>query len=87
MFILNYQKLAEGEYKTDTNFRLAYQALMNNNASLINAMFIGAAQKPLGLGYIYHIFEIAHRRNYSIWSSFRTLHAQGNNQKHSKLRF
>ena len=57
MFILNYQKLAEGEYKTDTNFRLAYQALMNNNASLINAMFIGAAQKPLGLGYIYHIFS------------------------------
>ena len=57
MFILNYQKLAEGEYKTDTNFHLAYQALMNNNASLINAMFIGAAQKPLGLGYIYHIFS------------------------------
>ena len=57
MFILNYQKLAEGEYKTDTNFRLAYQALMNNNASLMKAMFIGAAQKPLGLGYIYHIFS------------------------------
>lgn len=57
MFILNYQKLAEGEYKTDTNFHLAYEALMNNNASLTKATFIGAAQKPLGLGYIYHIFS------------------------------
>jgi hypothetical protein len=57
MFILNYQKIAEGEYKTDTDFHLAYQALMNYNATLTNTTLIGAAQKPLGLGYIYHIFS------------------------------
>ena len=45
MFILNYQKIAEGEYKTDTNFHIAYEALMNYNATLTKATLIGAAQK------------------------------------------
>ena len=57
MFILNYQKLTDNDYKSDTNFHLAYQALTNYNSTLAQASFIGAAQKPQGLGYIYHIFS------------------------------
>jgi len=57
MFILNYQKITDTEFATDTNFKLAYQALLNYNSSLSLASLIGAAQKPLGLGYIYHIFS------------------------------
>jgi len=56
MFILNYQKLTDNDYKSDTNFHLAYQALMNYNITLTTASFIGAMQKPMGLGYIYHMF-------------------------------
>ena len=56
MFILNYQKLNDEDLKTDTNFQLAYQGLLNDRATLASASLIGAAQKPLGLGYVYHIF-------------------------------
>lgn len=61
MFILNYQKLSEAELKVDTNFQLAYHALLNSNSSLAEAALIGVAQKPLGLGYIYHIFQRVQR--------------------------
>jgi len=56
MFVLNFQKLSENELKKDTNFRLAAQYLANTNKDLGSADLIGAAQKPLSLGYIYHIF-------------------------------
>jgi hypothetical protein len=57
MFIHSYQQFNDTEYKTDNNFRLAYQALINYNSSLDSANFIGAAQKPFGLGYLYNIFS------------------------------
>lgn len=56
MFILNYQKLNDEDLKSDTNFKLAYQSLRSNNSTMNNAALIGAAQKPMGLGYIYQIF-------------------------------
>jgi hypothetical protein len=56
MFILNYQKLNDEDLKTDTNFKLAYQSLRNNNSTLSDAALIGVGQKPMGLGYIYQIF-------------------------------
>lgn len=57
MFILSYQKLNDEELKTDSNFQLAFQALKSSNATLNAAALIGVAQKPLGLGYIYQIFQ------------------------------
>ena len=56
MFILNFQKINDDELKTDTNFNLAYQALVKSDSKLQDIKLIGAAQKPMGLGYIYHIF-------------------------------
>ena len=56
MFILNFQKLNDNELKTDTNFNLVYQSLLNSHQELKKAALIGVAQKPLSLGYVYHVF-------------------------------
>ena len=56
MFILNFQKLEESELKTDSNFNIAYQELIKSNKEYAGASLIGAAQKPLSIGFIYHIF-------------------------------
>lgn len=56
MFILNFQKLSDSDLHTDPNFRLAYINLVNTNATLRSASLIGAAQKPLGLGFVYNIY-------------------------------
>lgn len=56
MFITSFQKLSESDLKTDTNFNLAFQSLINSNGSLSDAKLIGVAQKPMSLGYLYHIF-------------------------------
>ena len=56
MFIMNFQKLDDKQLKTDTNFMLAYQSLLDSVTKLKFASLIGVAQKPMGLGYIYHIF-------------------------------
>jgi hypothetical protein len=56
MFITSFQKLSENEIKGDTNFNLAWQSLISSNGSLSDASLIGVAQKPMSLGYIYHIF-------------------------------
>ena len=56
MFILNFQKLEESELKTDSNFNIAYQELIKSNKDYEGAALIGAAQKPLSIGFIYHIF-------------------------------
>lgn len=57
MFIMNYQKLSDNEIKTDTNFHTAYETLLKENKTLSSSSLIGAAQKPLGLGFVYHIFS------------------------------
>ena len=56
MFILNFQKLSDNDLRTDPNFRLAYNSLINTNATLKSAALIGAAQKPLGLGFVYNVY-------------------------------
>jgi hypothetical protein len=56
MFILNYQMLSDDDLHTDPNFRLVLHSLLNSNVTLSAAALIGAAQKPLGLGFIYHVF-------------------------------
>lgn len=56
MFILNFHKLSDDELKTDTNFDIAYQTLLNSDKDLREGSLIGVAQKPLSLGYIYHVF-------------------------------
>jgi len=56
MFILNFQKLSDNDLRTDPNFRLAYSNLINTNSTLRSASLIGAAQKPLGLGFVYNIY-------------------------------
>jgi hypothetical protein len=56
MFILNYQILSDDDLHTDPNFRLVLHSLFNSNATLSSASLIGAAQKPLGLGFIYHLY-------------------------------
>ena len=55
MFILNYQKLTDEELKTDNNFRMVLQALYQNT-TLAKSSLIGATQKPMGLGFIYHVY-------------------------------
>lgn len=56
LFITNYQRLSEVDIKSDTNFRLVLQYILNNNATLNAASLIGAAMKPLSLGYLYHVY-------------------------------
>lgn len=56
LFIMNYQKLTDEELKNDGNFLLVLQALRNGNATLARSTLVGAAQKPLGLGYLFHLF-------------------------------
>lgn len=56
MFILNFQKLSDNDLRTDPNFRLAYNNLINTNSTLRTASLIGAAQKPLGLGFVYNVY-------------------------------
>ena len=56
MFILNFQKLEESELRTDSNFNIAYQELIKSNKKYEGSSLIGAAQKPLSIGFIYHIF-------------------------------
>ena len=56
MFILNFQKLEENQFKTDSNFNIAYQELIKSNKEYEKAALIGVAQKPLSIGFIYHIF-------------------------------
>lgn len=56
MFILNFQKLSDSDLRTDPNFRLAYNNLINTNSSLRSAALIGAAQKPIGLGFVYNVY-------------------------------
>jgi hypothetical protein len=57
LFILNYQKLNDAELKSDSNFQVAYQTLKASNSTLSAVSLIGVAQKPLGLGYVYQIFQ------------------------------
>jgi hypothetical protein len=42
--------------QTDINFRLAYNYLALANEDLGQSDLIGAAEKPLNLGYLYHIY-------------------------------
>jgi hypothetical protein len=56
MFILNYQILTDDDLRTDPNFRLILNSLRNANTTLKTASLIGAAQKPLSLGFVYHVF-------------------------------
>ena len=56
MFILNFQKLEESELKTDSNFNIAYQYLIQNSEKVKEASLIDVAQKPLSLGFVYNIF-------------------------------
>ena len=56
MFILSFQRIDENDLKTDTNFNIAYEYLLNSNKEWQSASLIGVAQKPLSLGFIYHIF-------------------------------
>lgn len=56
MFILNYQILSDDDLRTDPNFRLILNSLRNANITLKSASLIGAAQKPLSLGFVYHVF-------------------------------
>jgi hypothetical protein len=42
--------------RTDPNFRLILNSLRNANTTLKTASLIGAAQKPLSLGFVYHVF-------------------------------
>lgn len=56
MFILNYQILTDDDLHTDPNFRLVLSSLRTSNATLSAANLIGAAQKPFGLGFVYHVF-------------------------------
>ena len=56
LMITNYQRIDDSELKIDTNFDIAYQYLLNNNADARGAELIGASQKPLSLGFVYHIF-------------------------------
>jgi hypothetical protein len=56
MFILNFQKLSDNDLKTDVNFKVVYETLLKEKSNLKNAYLIGVAQKPLSLGYVYHIF-------------------------------
>lgn len=41
--------------KSDNNFRMVLQALRQNN-TLSSASLIGATHKPMGLGFVYHIY-------------------------------
>ena len=41
--------------KNDNNFRMVIQALYQNN-TLSSASLIGATHKPMGLGFVYHIY-------------------------------
>ncbi len=48
--------LTDLEIQTDPNFKIVLHSLLNNNQSFSNAGLIGAAKKPLGLGFIYRIY-------------------------------
>lgn len=56
LFILNYQVLSDDDLHTDPNFRLVLHSLINANATLAKSSLIGAASKPLGLGFVYHVY-------------------------------
>ncbi len=58
MYITNYQKILDNDLKTDSNFRLVYKYSLNQNTVLAKANLIGAASKPLSLGFIYHLYFI-----------------------------
>ena len=47
IFILNYQKITDDELKTDPNFKLVYQYIINTNSTLKNADLIGADRKSV----------------------------------------
>jgi hypothetical protein len=56
LYISNFQKLSDADMKTDSNFRLVYDTIINKNkARLDGAQLIGAANKPSSLGFIYHV--------------------------------
>ncbi len=61
LYISNFQKLSDADMKTDANFRLVYDNVVNKNkVRLDGAKLIGAANKPSSLGFIYHvIFRLA----------------------------
>jgi len=43
MFILNFQRIDESDLKTDTNFNIVYQYLLNSNKDWQGASLIGVA--------------------------------------------
>jgi len=55
MFILNYQRLSDEELRSDSNFRMVLNTLYQNS-TLESASLIGATHKPMGLGFIFHIY-------------------------------
>lgn len=48
--------LSDDDLHTDPNFRLVLHSLINANATLAKGSLIGAASKPLGLGFVYHVY-------------------------------
>lgn len=48
--------LSDDDLHTDPNFRLVIHSLINANATLAKGSLIGAASKPLGLGFVYHVY-------------------------------
>jgi hypothetical protein len=55
MFIMNYQKLSEIEFRTNTKVRMVLNFL-HDTQQITDSELLGAAYKPYGLGFLYKIF-------------------------------
>lgn len=53
---MNYQKLTEQELRTNSKLRIVLSFLYNTKKVTSDSLFLGAAYKPYGLGFLYKTF-------------------------------
>lgn len=56
LFIMNYQKLSEDDLRTNSKLRIVLSYLHNSRKIDETSKILGAASKPLGLGFLFKVF-------------------------------